>query len=152
MPNLFRSCTGREWRASETLSLELPDGTTVEGVWAGSATEEKLDYWLRPAGNQLAQTEPVTAIATKADDDGELQWGDAPAAARLLFVVEGPQPGKPYRLAKMVTTAATPQQAAYFRHDRFSLFGQLRADGSIQRIPPVAPPPPVPRARQAELF
>jgi len=53
----------------------------------------------------------------------EMIWGDAPPNARLFFVLV-PEPGKSYRLAKMVTTAATsPPQKAPFRHDRSALFG-----------------------------
>jgi hypothetical protein len=124
----------------------------VEGIWAGSATEEKLrDTWLRPAGNQITQSTVVAAVASKADDDDEIIWGDAPAGARLFFVLTARQPGKDYRLAKLVTTAATPAQIAYFRHDRASLFGYLKPDGHIAKIPPLIPPPPKPRA-QGELF
>src|SRR5882672_10022474 len=94
----------------------------IEAIWAGSATEEKLRWWLDQRGHQLMQTEP--------------------AAARLIFVLQPPEAGKNYRLAKMVTTAATPAQVAYFRHQRFALFGTLQPDGSIHRIAPVAPPPP----------
>src|SRR5688572_16897249 len=65
------------------------------------------------------------------------------AGARLLFVVLAPEPGKNYRLAKM----ATPAQAAYFRHARFSLFGKLNPDETIAKIPPLEAPPPVPPAQ-----
>jgi hypothetical protein len=151
MPNLFRTHDGKIRNPSDRLSLTLADGTAVEGVWAGSATEEKLDWHLRQPGSQITQSEPVAAIATKADDNGEIIWGDAPSEARLLFVLLPPATGKNYRLARMVTTAANAAQLAYFRHPRFSLFGQLKPDGTIARIPPPQPPPPPPKA-QGELF
>ena len=151
MPNLYRTSDGSERKPSTPLSFQLADGSTVEGIWAGSATEEKLDWWLGKAGNQLAQSEPVIAVAVKADDNGEIVWGDAPNGARLIFVLEAPPPGKNYRLAKMVTTSANPAQVAYFRHDRFSLFGTLQPDSTIRKIPPLTPPPPKPPA-QGELF
>lgn len=152
MPNLFRTLDGKIWKPKDSLPLTLPDGTTVEGIWAGSATEERLrDTWLRPAGNQLTQSEMVAAVASKADDDDEIIWGDAPAGARLFFVLTAREPGKDYRLAKLVTTAATPAQSAYFRHDRASLFGELEPNGSLAKIPPLTPPPPAPPA-QGELF
>ena len=113
--------------------------------------EEKLDWWLRKTGNELVQSELIAAIAVKADDNGEIIWGDAPAGARLLFVLEAPPPGKNYRLAKMITTAATTAQIAYFRHERFSLFGTLQPDGTIRKIPSITPPPPLGPA-QGELF
>ena len=151
MPNLYRNLDGDVRRPSTPVPLLLADGSAAEGIWAGSATEEKLDRWLRKAGNQLAQSEPVAAVASKADDNGELIWGDAPEGARLFFVLEAAPPGKNYRLAKMVTTAATPAQAAYFRHDRSALFGTLQPDGTIRKIPPPEPPPPKGPA-QGELF
>lgn len=150
MPNLYRTPDGKERKPGTPLSFQLAGGSIVQGVWAGSATEEKLGWWLHKPGNQLAQSEPVAAIAVKADDDGEIIWGDAPAQARLLFVLEAP-PGKNYRLAKMVTTAANPAQAAYFRHERFCLFGTLQPDGTVQKIQPLSPPKPKPPA-QGELF
>ena len=134
--------------------MTLADGTKVEGIWAGSATEEKLVWWLRTPGNDLAQTEEVAEIAVKADDTNEIRWGAAPAGARLFFVLEAPTQGKSgesYRIAKMVTTAATPAQIAYFRHKRFSLFGTLKPDGTIAKIlPPTPPLPDLPLQR--ELF
>ncbi|HEY3899981.1 MAG TPA: hypothetical protein VGM54_15340 [Chthoniobacter sp.] len=148
MPNLFRTLDGKVWKASGHVSLTLADGTAVEEIWAGSAKEEKLDtIWL---GHPLAQSELVAAVASKADDDGEMIWGDAPPNARVLFVL-APEPGKNYRLAKMVTTAATAAQAAHFRHQRSALFGSLRPDGALVKMPPIDPPPPPPPA-QGELF
>jgi hypothetical protein len=151
MPNLYRTLEGDERKPGPRLSFQLADGQVVEGIWAGSATEEKLPWWLRQPGNQLAQSEPVAAFAVKADDDGEILWGDAPPGARLIFVLEAPQTRKNYRLAKMVTTAAQPAQVAYFRHERSVLFGTLQADGSIRRMPPLTPPAPRGPA-QRELF
>jgi hypothetical protein len=151
MPNLYRTSDGEERRPGIPILFRLADGQMVEATWAGSATEEILTWWLRKPGSELVQSELVAAIASKADDDEEIIWGDAPAQARLIFVLGPPEPGKDYRLAKMVTTAATPAQAAYFRHGRAALFGTLQADGSIRRIP--APEPPLPRGpAQRELF
>jgi len=151
MPNLFRTPDGHAWKASDEIPLTLADGTKVSGIWAGSAMEEKLDWWLRPFGNQLTQSEVISEIAVKADDTKEMIWGAAPPEARLFFVLEAMAPGKNYRLAKMVTTAATPAQVAYFRHERFSLFGKLGPDGSPGKIAPLPPPPPLPKT-QGELF
>ncbi len=149
MPNLFRTLDGEEWKPG-ALVFQRADGEKVEGHWAGSAQEEKLEWWLRKPGSELVQTEVVAAIASKADDDGEMIWGEAPAGARLLFVLEAREAGKTYRLAKMVTTAATPAQAAYFRHERSALFGALQGDGGIRRIPPVVPPAPLPPRAPAQ--
>lgn len=151
MPHFFRTADDKLCKASHPISLTLADGTPVEGIWAGSAQEEKLTWWLRKPGNELAQTGEVAEIAVKAEDTNKINWGRAPEGARLIFVLEAPTVGKTghtYRLAKMVTTAATPAQIAYFRDERFSLFGTLKPDGTIARIPPLPPPPP----EQGELF
>ena len=151
MPNLYRTLDGLERKPGPPLPFQLADGSAIEGIWAGSATEEKLDWWLRKPGSQLVQSEPVAAVASKADDNSEIVWGDAPAGARLIFVLEAPPPGKSYRLAKMITTAASAAQTAYFRHDRAALFGTLQLDGTIRRISPLVPPAPKGPA-QGELF
>lgn len=151
MPHLFRTADDKLCKASHPISLTLADETPVEGIWAGSAQEEKLAWWLRKPGNELAQTGEVAEIAVKAEDTGKINWGRAPEGAKLIFVLEAPTVGKTghtYRLAKMVTTAATPEQIAYFRDERFSLFGTLKPDGTIARISPLPPPPP----EQGELF
>jgi len=150
----FRSVVGKEWKPGQPLPLELVDGTPAEGVWAGFATREKLAWWTRQPGNELAQGEAVAEIAERADDSGEMIWGAVPEGSRLLFVVEPSPVGKNYRLAKMVTTAATAEQSAYFRHGRYPVLGKLRRDSSIEEIAPLAPPPPLLRkvAEQGELF
>jgi hypothetical protein len=150
MPHLFRTTVGRLWKPSERVALALADGTIVQGTWAGSAKEEMLKWWLSQNGNRLAQTEQVSEVAIKADDDKEIIWGPAPVGARLIFVLES-QPGKNYHLAKMVTTASTPAQVLYFRHERFSLFGSLKPDETIEKIPPLMPPP-LPPPKQGRLL
>lgn len=49
MPNLYRTLDGQERKPGTPLPFQLADGGIVEGVWAGSAMEEKLDWWLRKA-------------------------------------------------------------------------------------------------------
>jgi len=145
MPHLYKTLDGTVWRPSKSISLTRADGTKLEGIWAGSAQEEKLDWWMRPPGTDLAQTDEVAEIAVKDEDTNELRWGKAPPGARIFFVLQPPVTGKSgesYRLAKLVTNAATSAQIEYFNDERFSLFGTLNADGTIARIPPLPPPPP----------
>jgi hypothetical protein len=150
MPNAFRTATGEIWRAGQQIPLTLTDGSVVTEKWAGSAKEERLDWWLRrDSGNLLACTVPVAAIGT--NDSGELLWADAPPDVRAFFVIVAPEPGKNYRLAKMVTTAASPALSAAIRHDRFALLGVLTTGGTVQKTSPPEPsasPPPA----QGELF
>ncbi len=150
MPHLYRTPDGQQRKPGQPgVSLTLADGTELTAIWAGSAQEEKLGWWLRKPGSELAQSQEVGEIAVKAEDNNEIAWGAAPAGARIFFVVEAPMQAKKggtYRLARLVTTAATPAQIAYFRDERFSLFGTFDRDGRISRITPLpapscAPPP-----------
>lgn len=155
MPHLFRTLDGTLWKASQPVSLTFADGTKIKGLWGGSAQNETIQKkWLSKPGHDLAQTEPVAEVAVRDDDTDEINWGPAPSGARLFFVLEPPITGKngePYRIAKLVTTATTPEEAAYFRDTRFALFGTFSPDGSVAIIPPLPPPPPKPPL-QGELF
>ncbi|MBC7980762.1 MAG: hypothetical protein H7Y36_09395 [Armatimonadetes bacterium] len=151
MPHLFRTVDGELHKPGAPISLTTADGVVVEGIWGGSAQVEKLGWWLKKPGHELMQTEEVSEIAIRDEGSGEIRWGAAPARARLLFVLAASPSGKSYRIAKMVTTAATREQSAYFNEDRFSLFGALKADGTINEIQPLTPPPPASPA-QPELF
>jgi hypothetical protein len=142
MPHLFRTSDGQMHKPGQPLSLSSADGAEMQGIWGGSAQVEKLRWWLGKPGHDLAQTDVVAAIAIRDEDTGEVRWGAAPPGARLLFVLQPPPVGKSYRIAKMVTTAAEPDQAAYFNETRFSLFAVLRGDGGFDRIPPLAAPLP----------
>jgi hypothetical protein len=156
MPHRFRSKEGKVYGpGSKTpFAVWFPDGTEAEVIWGGCAQNEKLGWWLRKPGHGIAQTGEVAAVAIEAEDTGEFVWGDAPEGARLIFVVEPPtvsKSGSSYRLAKMVTVEATPEQLAYFRDTRFALLGRLDGTGKVAEIAPLEPPPAVPPA-QGELF
>ncbi|MES2658042.1 MAG: hypothetical protein V4689_05460 [Verrucomicrobiota bacterium] len=155
MPHQFHTTDGTDWKPGRPFPLQLADGSMVEGIWAGCAQHEKLGWWLKKPGNQLARSSEVSAIAIKGEDDGELRWGETPDAVCLFFVIEPPTMGKSgesYRLAKMVTIAATPEQVAFFQDERFALLGKWDANREISIIPPLTPPPAPPAQRQGELF
>jgi hypothetical protein len=154
MPHLFRTTDNRVWKASQPIPLFRADGTECVGIWGGSAQGEKLKWWLSKPGNELMQTAAVSGVAVRDDESDEVRWGDTPDGVRLLFVLEAPvlgKTGEAYRIAKMVTAAATPAQLAYFRDERFALLGVLNPDGTIRTVEPLQPPQPEPPA-QGELF
>ena len=154
MCNIYRTTDGKVWKASQPVALSLNDGSKKEGIWGGSAQEEKLEWWLKKPGNELTQSAEVAEVGVIDNKTEEVAWGAAPKGAHLLFVLEAPVQGKngaPYRIAKMVTTESTPAELAYFHEPRCSLMGVLRPDGTIQRVPRLPPPPPKPSA-QGELF
>lgn len=122
--------------------MTLADGTPVEGLWAGSAQGEKLGWWLKKPGHDLAQSEEVSAVAIRGEHTDQLRWGDTPAGAHLFFVLLPPQKSKSghtYRLARMVTTACTPEQERYFDDLRFALLGKFAPKGKVAKIAPLAP-------------
>lgn len=155
MPHQFRTTDGTDWKPRKPFPLQLPDGSMVEGIWAGCAQYEKLGWWLKKPGNQLARSAGVSAIAIKGEEDGELRWGGTPERVHLFFVIEPSTVGKSgesYRLAKMVTIAATPGQVAFFQDERFALLGNWDEAREISIVPPLVPPPAAPSPRQGELF
>lgn len=81
--------------------------------------------------------------------------GDVPQGGHLFFVIEPSKVGKSgesYRLSKMITIAATREQAAFFQDERFALLGKWGKDREISIIPPAIPPLVAPSPRQGELF
>ncbi len=109
MPHFFRTTDDTVWKPGKLFPRQLVDGSMVEGIWAGCAQHEKLGWWLKNPGNQLARSAEVCAIAIKGEDDGELRRGDVPQGGHLFFVIEPPKVGKSdesYRLSKMITIAA----------------------------------------------
>lgn len=154
MCNIYRTKKGRVCTAGKPVDLSLADGSKTEGVWGGSAQEEKLDWWLKKPGHELTQTMEVAEIGVRDNKTEDTAWAAAPEGTHLLFVLEAPamaKNGTPYRIAKMVTRKATEAEAAYFQEPRCALFGRMKPDGGITRIPPLPPPPPK-QPRQGELF
>lgn len=154
MCNIYRAKNGKVCKAGKPVDLSLPDGSKTEGVWGGSAQEEKLDWWLKKPGNELTQTAEIAEVGVKDNKTEDIAWGAAPEGAHLLFVLEAPVQGKngvPYRIAKMVTRKASEAEEAYFKEPRCALFGTIKPDCSINRLSPLPPPPPKPSA-QGELF
>jgi hypothetical protein len=157
MPHRFRTIDGKIYGpGSKTpFTVRFPDGREAEVIWGGCAQSEKLAWWLRKPGHAIAESaQEIAAIAIEAEDTKEFTWGDAPPAARLIWVLEPPvvsKAGTSYQLGKMVTVEATPAQLAYFRDTRFALFGNLDSTGKITEIPTLEPPPAVPPL-QGELF
>ncbi|HYF33960.1 MAG TPA: hypothetical protein VD994_01610, partial [Prosthecobacter sp.] len=90
MPHLFRTVDGRQWNAGRHIPLTFANGAAADGIWGGSAQEEKLKWWLSKPGYELAQTEEVAEVAVRDEDTDEVRWGAAPPGARLFFVLEAP--------------------------------------------------------------
>jgi hypothetical protein len=157
MPHRFRTKDGTVYGpgGKTPFPVRLVDGSETIVIWGGCAQNEKLGWWLKKPGHEIGESaELVVGIAIEAEDTKEFIWGDAPEGARLIWVVEPPtvsKAGTTYRLAKMVTVEATPEQLAYFRDTRFALLGTLDEAGKVRAIPALKPPPAIAPA-QGELF
>jgi hypothetical protein len=107
--------------------------------WAGFAQAEKLAWWRRTTGGELADV-PAHRFAERSDRTRNLAWEPVPAGfvVRALVI---PNDGKP--LLKIVTRASTPDELARYEHDRMPLIELPLFSGEII---------PVERDAQGELF
>ncbi len=88
----------------------------VRHVWAGFARGEILDWWQRKGGVLLDI--PASRFAERSEITGKLVWGDVPdgMVLRGLLDIQTSTP-----LVKIVTRAASKEEAAQFQHPRMPL-------------------------------
>jgi len=95
--------------------FELPFDRAVFG---GPARSESRNYWIRREGAEDVIIPGVTHFGEKNKVTGEQGWEDFSTASALQGLLLPQPPGKDYRLLKVVTQPATPEQAACFGNDR----------------------------------
>lgn len=95
--------------------FELPfDGA----VFAGPAKSESRNYWIKREGAVDVLVPDVTRFGEKNKTTGEQGWEDLPPGSSLEGLLLPQPPGKDYRLLKIVTQPATPDQVARLGNDR----------------------------------
>src|ERR1044072_5853848 len=95
--------------------FELP----FEGaVFAGPAKRESRNYWLKREGAVDVIVPDVTRFGEKNKTTGEQGWEDLQPGSSLEGLLLPQPPGKDYRLLKIVTQPATPEQIARLGNDR----------------------------------
>lgn len=90
----------------------------TEAIFGGPARVESRNYWIRREGAEEVVVPDVTRYGEKHQDTGEQGWEDLPPGSALEGLLLPMPPGKAYRLLKIVTQPATPEQFARLGNDR----------------------------------
>ena len=94
---------------------ELP---FTEAVFGGPAKSESRNYWIKREGAVDVIVPEVTRFGEKNKTTGEQGWEDVPPGSALEGLLLPQPPGKDYRLLKIVTQPATPEQVERLGNDR----------------------------------
>lgn len=96
-------------------------------VFGGPARKESRAYWKGKMGAVDVIVPNVERFGEKSKITGEQRWEDVPegtALQGLLLPMEiAKKTGKPYRLLKVLTQQASPDQEARLGNDRAPVFG-----------------------------
>jgi len=95
--------------------FELP---FTDAVFGGPAKSESRRYWIHREGAEDVLVPNVTRFGEKHQTTGEQGWEDLPPGSALEGLLLPQPPGKNYRLLKIVTQPATPDQLARLGNDR----------------------------------
>ena len=87
-------------------------------VFGGPARSESRSYWQRKEHAEEVRIPDVDGFGEKNKETGEQGWEDLPKGSSLWGLLL-PQPdGKDYRLLKVLTQPATPEQFRKLGNDR----------------------------------
>ena len=89
-----------------------------EAVFGGPARSESRNYWIKCEGAEPVIVPDIERFGEKDKTTGQQNWEDLPAGSALEGLLLPRPPGKDYRLLKVVTHAATPDQIARLGNDR----------------------------------
>ena len=95
--------------------FELP---FTEAVFGGPAKRESRGYWKAKEGAEDVIVPNVSKFGEKNKTTGEQGYEDVPPGSSLEGLLLPQPPGKSYRLLKIVTQPATPDQIARLGNDR----------------------------------
>ena len=95
--------------------FELPFN---DAIFGGPAKKESRNYWLQREGAVDVIVPNVTRFGEKNQTTEEQGWEDVPPGTALEGLLLPQPPGKDYRLLKIVTQPATPDQLARLGNDR----------------------------------
>src|SRR5579862_8588811 len=95
--------------------FELP---FTEAVFGGPAKRESRGYWKCREGAEDVMVPNISRFGEKNKTTGEQGWEDVPQGSCLEGLLLPQPPGKDYRLLKIVTQSATPEQIARLGNDR----------------------------------
>jgi hypothetical protein len=109
--------------------FELP---FTEAVFGGPAKSESRNYWIKREGAESVIVPDVNRFGEKNKTTEEQGWEDIQPGSALEGLLLPQPPGKDYRLLKIVTQPASPEQFAKLGNDRAPVV-----------LPPSTPPPSV---------
>lgn len=95
--------------------FELP---FTEAVFGGPARNESRNYWIKREGAEEVRIPNVCRFGEKSKVTGEQGWEDVAPNSSLDGLLLPQPPGKQYRLLKVVTQQATPEQEKRLGNDR----------------------------------
>ena len=95
--------------------FELPFN---EAIFGGPAKKESRNYWIEREGAEEVIVPNVTRFGEKNQATEEQGWEDMRPGSALEGLLLPRPPGKDYRLLKIVTQPATPDQLARLGNDR----------------------------------
>jgi hypothetical protein len=108
-----------------TILLKGPGGyfeLPFEGTFAGAAKKEKRQYWLNVERAEEVIIPDVEGFGEKNKETGAQNHEDTPPGTALEGLLLPQPPGKDYRLLKVLTQPATPEQFARWGNDRAPVF------------------------------
>ena len=94
--------------------FELP----FEAVFGGPAKSESRNYWIKKEGAEPVIVPEIERFGERDKVTGQQNWEDVPPGSALEGLLLPTPPGKAYRLLKVVTQPATPNQLARLGNDR----------------------------------
>ncbi len=95
--------------------FELP---FTEAIFGGPAKRESRGYWKDREGAEDVIVPNVSKFGEKNQTTGEQGWEEIAPGSSLQGLLLPQPPGKDYRLLKIVTQPATPEQIARLGNDR----------------------------------
>ena len=95
--------------------FELP---FTEAIFGGPARRESRKYWIKREAADEVIVPNVSRFGEKSKVTGEQGWEDVTPGSSLEGLLLPQPPGKSYRLLKIVTQRATPDQFARLGNDR----------------------------------
>jgi hypothetical protein len=90
----------------------------TEAVFGGPAKRESRGYWKGKEGAEDVIIPDVSKFGEKNKETGEQGYEELPAGSALQGLLLPQPPGKAYRLLKVLTQPATPEQFAKLGNDR----------------------------------
>jgi hypothetical protein len=105
-----------------TVLLKGPGGEFdlpfTDAIFGGPAKRESRNYWIKREGAEGVIVPNVSRFGEKNKTTGAQCWEDVPPGSALEGLLLPRPPGKYYRLLKIVTQPATPDQLARLGNDR----------------------------------